>query len=356
MGTLRTWLLPRTDPAYDDFYIRHFVAPILPLAMLSAALSSIILGTWFAILNQPHAAIYLGAGSLLCLLAWLCWWLARSGNVHTSSMVVVLYGGVISSMICWVSHDQEKPILRAFPMCMILVVIGSFFALRLSHLLLGYLVTIGPTVILMETSGEPGPGNTEIYRSLLVFTLATAITFFLLGHRIKRSYFDLLVDHKERALRDSLTGLYNLQGWFAKMQETTPPVVVLFLDLDHFKQVNDRFGHVAGDRVLRRFGELLTATLEPTAITGRFGGEEFVIGLSNTSLDEAESVAEHIRQACANLDDVVGKTTVSVGFAGQLPGEALEDTVHRADRALLAAKAAGRDRVELAAVPILTTN
>ncbi|NEV61049.1 GGDEF domain-containing protein [Thiorhodococcus minor] len=126
-------------------------------------------------------------------------------------------------------------------------------------------------------------------------------------------------------------------------------LAVLMMDLDHFKRINDGFGHAAGDQLLRDFGFLLRSSLRKGDIAGRFGGEEFLAILPETDLETAKAVAERL---CARVranetlwNSRTLSVTVSVGVAALCADETLDKVIGRADHALYAAKAAGRDRV-----------
>jgi diguanylate cyclase (GGDEF)-like protein len=129
------------------------------------------------------------------------------------------------------------------------------------------------------------------------------------------------------------------------------PLSAVLLDLDHFKQINDRFGHGAGDDALAAVGGVLTTTLRASDFAGRYGGEEFLILLPDTDSGGALETAEKVRTAIEAIDvpQVDRPITASLGVANY-PTDALDsDTLVRmADRALYAAKGAGRNRVELA--------
>ncbi|MEA2129033.1 MAG: hypothetical protein QOJ85_1924, partial [Solirubrobacteraceae bacterium] len=129
------------------------------------------------------------------------------------------------------------------------------------------------------------------------------------------------------------------------------PLAALLLDLDHFKQINDTFGHGSGDDVLAAAATILEATIRASDFAGRYGGEEFVVLLPATGHDEAKVVAEKIRAAIEGLGvpGVDRKVTTSIGIA-VLPLDAAEGTtlIRQADRALYSAKRSGRNRVVLA--------
>lgn len=126
-------------------------------------------------------------------------------------------------------------------------------------------------------------------------------------------------------------------------------MAILMMDLDHFKQINDRYGHAAGDQMLRDFGFLLRSSLRKGDIAGRFGGEEFLAILPETDLETARLIAERlcarVRENQTLWNEHALAVTVSVGVVVLSGAEALERAIGRADRALYAAKDAGRDRV-----------
>ena len=131
---------------------------------------------------------------------------------------------------------------------------------------------------------------------------------------------------------------------------------LLLLDVDHFKQVNDRFGHASGDCVLASLGALLPKQCRVYDTVARWGGEEFVIALPDTTPDEAADVAERIRSAvertpvCAANGEQI-QMTVSIGVASRMQGELQHALIDRADCAMYAAKTGGRNRICIAAEP-----
>jgi diguanylate cyclase (GGDEF)-like protein len=161
---------------------------------------------------------------------------------------------------------------------------------------------------------------------------------------------------EQLASHDELTGAFNRREFLKLLNEerersrrTLHPYSVALFDLDHFKAVNDRFGHAAGDQVLRVFCELAQKAKRTTDRFARYGGEEFVLLMPATTAPESAAVAvERIRAALSAhdwqglLDG--GRVTVSAGIATARDGEAVEDLMARADAALYEAKRQGRDR------------
>jgi diguanylate cyclase (GGDEF)-like protein len=120
---------------------------------------------------------------------------------------------------------------------------------------------------------------------------------------------------------------------------------VLLIDIDHFKSINDNFGHQAGDRALVQFVQTVTTLLRRADVIGRLGGEEFVVVLPETQIDVALVVAERIRRKVSEMSDPK-KFTVSIGVTtNQSSDDSVDDLMARADRAMYQAKQAGRDQV-----------
>ncbi|WP_055931143.1 GGDEF domain-containing protein [Sphingomonas sp. Leaf17] len=151
---------------------------------------------------------------------------------------------------------------------------------------------------------------------------------------------------------DPLTVVANRRGlarqaarMIAEMRRTDMPLALIFFDLDHFKRINDTFGHAVGDAVLRAFADTLRRTVSPSAVIARIGGEEFVVMLDRTTLRGAWQVAQAIRRTLPDLGGALPAVTVSGGIADLQPGDTVETLLDRADRWAYVAKADGRNRI-----------
>jgi diguanylate cyclase (GGDEF)-like protein len=164
--------------------------------------------------------------------------------------------------------------------------------------------------------------------------------------------------HRTAASMDPLTGMFNRRGFaeatsrvIEREAHAGRPVTVLIFDIDHFKSINDRFGHPAGDEILKLFATVVVSTLRISDLSGRIGGEEFA-ALLPCSLEEGVIAAERVREAFADSGIAVEEgpvdTTVSIGVAGGPAGTELEVLLAAADTALYQAKRNGRNRVEAA--------
>ena len=158
------------------------------------------------------------------------------------------------------------------------------------------------------------------------------------------------------ALQDALTGLCNRHNFDESSKQQIhlakryqQPLTLIICDIDHFKKFNDQFGHLQGDQILQQISARIRESLRESDIAARWGGEEFAILLPNTSLKDAQMVAEKIREQVANLDiEGVGPVTISCGVAQINEEDTQKSWFHRADTALYEAKEAGRDRVRSA--------
>ena len=166
---------------------------------------------------------------------------------------------------------------------------------------------------------------------------------------------------QSEALLDSLTGLKNRRGLERAVEDLLrePPgllgTALLLADIDHFKLVNDTYGHVLGDKVIRAVAHVLRSSIKGRDVAARLGGEEFAVLLPQTSLSGATAVAEQIRGTVAQGrihrpegGDSIGQVTLSVGVAIAKAGDTLEALLERADAAMYTAKRAGRNRISVA--------
>ena len=163
---------------------------------------------------------------------------------------------------------------------------------------------------------------------------------------------------RKNEMRDPVTALGN-RRWFdtslkremEKAEKSGDPLCLAMLDIDHFKQINDSFGHPVGDQVLKFFGSLLIKNFKGRDICARYGGEEFAIILPNTNLNQARTVAESLRRQfektqlqISRTKQPIGTVTVSIGISCQEKGDTPNSLLKRADTMLYTAKKTGRNR------------
>ncbi len=197
--------------------------------------------------------------------------------------------------------------------------------------------------------------------AVLALVIAPPI-YWLVAVPIRREYDKRLqaegraAELGELAITDALTRTRNRRGItiaalesMAQAERYSHPLSVAMVDIDHFKEVNDTYGHKAGDRVLEAVASILVEHLRMPDKVGRYGGEEFLLVFPETDLDRTNKIAERIRAAVSNAEFDVGesklKLTISIGATLFQRGEDLEQLLSRADRALYQAKQSGRNQV-----------
>jgi diguanylate cyclase (GGDEF)-like protein len=289
------------------------------------------------------------AGALLFLVA--CQFESFSNSLSARMMFSSAAVGVyllLSAGEIWRGSDRE--LVSRWPAIVVLVVHGGMFLGRM------------PLIDVLPYPAGALPASSTWFPSgvfeLLFFTFCMPL---LLVNMAKER---AELQQRQHSLIDPLTGVANRRAFNergAKLLRRTAAEgygsALLLFDLDRFKNINDTYGHQAGDRVLLEFCETVQPMLRPNDLFGRFGGEEFGCLIAQVSLGEALAVAERIRAAVATMPLVLGRdqrnVTVSVGVAmSNEAGPGLPSLFAAADRALYRAKAKGRNRVEAERKPL----
>ncbi|MFE0018895.1 GGDEF domain-containing protein [Mesorhizobium sp. NPDC059054] len=235
---------------------------------------------------------------------------------------------------------------------------GGMFAEKiLFWILLAFSLHFFPRTVLTVGGVAPSAGafGTSPFWLALQFSLA------VLGVMLALALFavtvsDMVADLRHERAVDPLTGVLNRRGFDERAQELLAdarnrPISLILVDIDHFKSINDTFGHPAGDAVLKDFGRLLHTTMRQVDVCGRLGGEEFAYLLPNCDASGAHVFAQRLRESVReNRFEGLPQTqqlTASFGVAAARHGESLSELTARADAALYRAKRQGRDRVEV---------
>lgn len=185
----------------------------------------------------------------------------------------------------------------------------------------------------------------------LVSSVATQLGQVILRRQIEQELSEMAERFREQALEDELTGLMNRRGFLtaaesrlALAKRTGNEVTILYLDIDGMKEINDRFGHAAGDQVLRETGRVLTAAVRLSDVVGRLGGDEFVVLLWGGSLAERESM-KRIKHGLADRSDIAYPLSLSIGAAHFDPEESrsLDQLISEADRSMYQRKGTRSD-------------
>lgn len=260
------------------------------------------------------------------------------------SVTLAVGTGLISAVV-WCSQVPSTP----FALLYVWVAFDGFFFLsrraavrQLGVLGAGYAIVLA----LLPTSDSTDVGR-------WIMTMGTVAVVGLLADLMQNRSERLIEKLGHAASTDPLTGLWNRRGFeelmeseLARSERTGRPMSMLIGDLDHFKAINDRFGHAVGDDVLRRFGALLSASRRRGDATARIGGEEFAVILPECDQHQALILAERLRRRVrAELVQAGKSMSISIGVASSpMHGSSPSELLHNADRALYVAKHLGRDR------------
>jgi diguanylate cyclase (GGDEF)-like protein len=265
------------------------------------------------------------------------------GNFTVSLFMVNAAGGLVFVMAAQLMAQSGSQTIVDRAMVWLFALISVQFFVRPAM------------VIMME-----GAMSATQYRDSVGYAVLTAsaafMTLLLAAAVVAAVLSDQIRDLKSRSESDPLTGLPMRRGFeekvesvLAESEENGTAVSLIIADIDHFKQVNDIWGHQTGDRVIATFGELISDTIRATDLAGRIGGEEFCVVVSDCNAEQAQGLAERLRVAFAGLlhdginSDV--RLTASFGVTAVRRNEGYVRAFSRADVALYAAKEAGRDRV-----------
>lgn len=303
------------------------------------------------------------AGNLAILTAYLKGFTARLKDpVLTVPLMVWIGLGILVSAY-YLQGFRLSVVMWLFG----IMVLGAFRVRFRSFLLVTMAAIFGYAVVLyllIQNHSENIDVSVEVIE-LLMFTmvsigmLVTVTRIAALQIRLRKQSTNLntaLDKMHELATRDELTGLYNRRRVLELMREQITlansgnySFVICYLDLDHFKAVNDTYGHGVGDLVIKRFADVCTKTIRAVDYSGRLGGEEFVVVLTNTQMDEALASVERIRKnfETERYEETPADfgVTVSIGVAEFRKGEDLEDMLNRADNNLYTSKDTGRNKI-----------
>jgi diguanylate cyclase (GGDEF)-like protein len=325
--------------------VENLISPPLPLGMANTLLFVACGMIWSAARifhGRPVLWVAMCAGAIAWAVACLVPEFAHLtlARIVLSSLIVSAYTFLTAAEL-W--RERRKTLLRRWPAIFVPILHGAVFLFPIP---LASLLPAERGIVTLASGW------------IAVFALETML--YVVG-----TAFIVLVLAKERTVRiqrdaasiDDLTGLLNRRGFFAAAHQLVArqakrgePVSVLMFDLDHFKSINDRYGHAVGDEALRLFGTVAGTTMRASDVIARFGGEEFVAMLPG-SLADATAAAERVRVAFqAGAGSVAGRlvaATVSVGAASAELCADIASLIAAADSALYRAKANGRNRLEL---------
>jgi diguanylate cyclase (GGDEF)-like protein len=362
-----------SDPTAAElaaFNLTHHIAPVVPKFMV---ITGVVIGCgWFVSLavNNPNlgylAVLHALAASVMIALGLLCQRVALAGKIAWTTVISIAFVFCVASTLCLTAANNNTGLLQSLPYCMVLSAVSGFFWPNRWGLVLGSVAVMIPPVVLVATGHSTLAVTSRflgIYAQLWLCALAVSFALYILMNRVRLGYLIALHDLREQSRRDMLTGLFNRRYFYdqlgagpegADARIARGAGLLVYLDIDHFKSVNDRFGHAEGDQALQLAANALRAASIDGDILARFGGEEFIIfsPTRDTRLHFdafARALQESLR--AERLSGSEESITMSAGGTLVLPGEAIDIALQRADDALMRAKLAGRNRMVFAPSP-----
>ncbi|MDM0005328.1 GGDEF domain-containing protein [Variovorax sp. J22G73] len=291
---------------------------------------------------------------LLPMTALFAWIIVRAPSVRGYGLACMATIATVSFNSYLGALGTDRPLMYFVPAAAIIVLATSFFWITLAQWIGG---AIACYAFFLPFVFDHTASRTDTVFGLLFATMALATSF--VSHLRIQDYQRRAFDQEHRLARlsvtDTLTGarsradfLQQAEDAAARARATAAPLTLLYLDIDHFKRLNDAHGHAAGDAVLRGMSGVLQRALRDSDVFGRLGGEEFCVLLPDQGEDGARKLADRLRGLLAAVPRPDGQLTVSAGIASLRDGESVLQTLHRADLAMLKAKEAGRDTVRVA--------
>ncbi|MET1114316.1 MAG: GGDEF domain-containing protein [Comamonas sp.] len=336
------------EQAYREQTLKRLQLTAVEMGVTAVLGSLVALLARLLIPDPEYVALRVALLPLTALFAWL---IVRAPSVRAYGLCCMGTIGCVAFNSYLGALGTDRPLLYFLPAAVLIVLTTSFFWITLGQWIGGSLVSYAcflPFIL------EHSANRTETVFSLLFAGMAL-VTGFVSHLRIQDSQhraFEQECRLAELTATDALTGarsraefLQQAENAAARARATGAPLTLLYLDIDHFKRLNDGHGHAAGDAVLRGMSDVLQRALRANDLFGRLGGEEFCVLLPGQTEDQALLLAERLRRLLAQVPRPDARLTVSAGISGLRPGEFVAQTLHRADLAMLQAKQAGRDRV-----------
>lgn len=335
--------------AYQQDYFRRvrrrtvIIQLMAPLALLAVAVAD------RALTGNPLSARWLPLVVGLAAIAVLMRILARVTHIATHGWITIAMLCAAELTIAFAITPTPFIVHWALPILFVIPVAAAPFWIWHTRLVAACVLCDACAYVALYRTG-PTPAENMLFVGMAALFLLVSFAIYRCIDQLRRSAYEFQMDLDHAARHDALTGLLSRRPFMAVGEAAVAgsrAFSVCFVDLDRFKQVNDRHGHAAGDGVLSRIARKLVDGAPADAAIARMGGEEFVVLLPDTDATQASAYAERLRLAIQDSDIGGFNVTLSVGIAAHRHNDTFQHTLHRADRALLEAKRRGRNRVEV---------
>ena len=344
---------------------RCIMVQLLTALIMAICIGAMVFAAHYGMADARKVALL---GTLCAISSATFFTLIRSGfNQRCADPTLAFPQTLVAQTLIAIGYAIGGPFHAVGLLMFALVMVFGMFSMRGAAVLLSCFYTVGILALVIAWRVRSDPVHYPVYIELIYFVLlATALPAIsglsrhLMDMRLRlknqKQALQVALDRiQDMATRDELTGLPNRRFMMAQLQEHALrrsrgglPFYIGMVDLDHFKSVNDTYGHAVGDDVLRAFGAQARTALRTTDLIGRWGGEEFLLVLPETHPGEPTVVLARLRSNLGDAEVSAAephlRVAFSSGFTRYIEGEPIGQAIDRADRALYAAKSAGRNQ------------
>lgn len=353
-----------TDDKYQAIRIRRFL-----MAMVAYLLTYLLVCLTYAAGYLDREIVEAGAWVVGGVFGFFYFWLRSGLNRRMADPSLTLIQIVVATLVIAFLTYNAPHVRGPFLIIYLVIFMFGIFALSTRQFMLVTVFVLASYAFVIHRLHTDHPGRISIGEDVLQWiALACLLPFFaMLGSHIgslrsklRNNYEELqhaMEVIRDMAIHDDLTGLYNRRHFMemlsaekSRADRSGQCFGLIMLDIDYFKRINDTHGHQAGDAVIHRVGETIGLSLRAGDFSGRFGGEEFILCIDQTGMENTQHCAERLRASIELLRPselpAGTRVTASLGITEYRRSEALTSTIARADAALYRAKENGRNRVE----------
>ena len=350
---------------HDPKQRRCILVQLLSAVLMAVCIGAMTFAARFGMADARHIAVL----GVLCALSSLTFFtLIRSGvNQRCQDPTLAFPQTIVAQTLIAIGYAVGGPFHSVGLLMFALVMVFGMFSMRAAAVRISCVYTIAVLALVMLWRVRSDPANFPVHIELIYFVLLgtvlpaiSGLSRHLMNMRLRLKHQKVALEQsldriQDMATRDELTGLPNRRFMMAQLHEHALrrargglPFYIGMVDLDHFKSVNDTYGHAVGDDVLRAFGMQARSALRTTDLIGRWGGEEFLLVLPETQAGEPTVGVARLRSKLGDAEVSAAephlRVAFSSGFTRYVEGEQIGQAIERADRALYQAKSAGRNR------------
>lgn len=327
---------------------------IFHMLLVAVGLFIVTATTNFFVFDDNFLGLLDTVGAVSSFVIYL--WFRKTGNIEIAAWTAtIVFSFLVMVFIYSVQGDVNSIVWATLIPPVAFFLLGKTWGTVVTSVVMSFCCYVSFTIYQQQPASSYSFG---LVLNLAIVSLGHVVMFrFYEGTRAD-AYQNLASSHaqiKRLAQTDRLTNLYNREKFELRFSElladdspTSNELCIALIDIDHFKLINDQHGHLTGDRVLKFIADHLKSQMREQDLLARWGGEEFVVLMENTNIQQAAQLAERLRKYIESLEVETHKLTISIGLAGGNKSASLQDVLSRADGALYKAKQSGRNQLVLA--------